>query len=212
MRESLSIILPVRDRQSQIESRIEVLLDFLCDLSGEVQVIVVDDQSADATPEILDEMRRHYPQIEVTRNTTSIGPQQSAEAVLHLARGEFIFLHQSYDAVDFDELMQLWHLRKDDQLVIARAATRVRRIDQQLMQRLQDWGRKLEDHWPVPRTVANGLQMMKRDGIRALAQVKDTRDELEVTHQSHRRISGPNFSSSNTEANRSSSARVERIV
>jgi len=112
-----------------------------------------------------------------------------------LARGEFIFLHQSYDPIDFEEVLQLWKLRKDEQLVIARAATRVRRIDQQLLQRLNDWGRKLEEHWPAPRTVVNGLQMMRKEGIKSLAKIKDSEEDLEVTHQSHRRITGPKFSS-----------------
>ena len=193
MRESLSIVLPVRDRQSSIQSRTEELLELLCELSDDVQILMVDDHSGDATPEILDDLRRTYPQVDVVRHPRSLGPSQAAESVLHKARGEFIFLHQSYDQVDFEEVMQLWQLRRDDQLVIARAATRVRRIDQRLLQRLQDWGRRLEEQWPVARSVAHGLQMMKREGVQGLSQIRDTSSELEVTHQSHRRISGPKF-------------------
>ncbi len=193
MPESLSIIFPVRDRQSQIEERVEKLLELLCELCSDVQLIVVDDQSEDATPEVLDEMRRRYPQVNVVRNMTSVGPAQAVESVLCLARGDFIFLHQSYEAIDFEEILQLWQLRKDEQLVIARAATRVRRIDQQLLQRLHDWGRKLEEHWPVPRAVVNGLQMMRKDGVKSLSKIKDTSEDLEVTHQSHRRITAPKY-------------------
>jgi len=193
MKESISIVFPVRDRQSQIEERVEGLLELLCELSQEVQLIIVDDQSVDATPEILDELRRRYPQVHVVRNVSAVGPSQSVESVLCLARGDFIFLHQSYESIDFEEVLQLWQLRKDEQLVIARAATRVRRIDQQLLQRLHEWGRKLEEHWPVPRAVANGLQMMRKDGVKSLSKVKDTSEELEVTHQSHRRITAPKF-------------------
>lgn len=193
MRESISIIFPVRDRQSQIKPRIEGLLELLCELSQDVQLIVVDDQSADATPEVLDDIRRVYPQVNVVRNTVAVGPAQSVESVLCLARGEFVFLHQSYEPIDFEEIVQLWQLRRDEQLVIARAATRVRRIDQQLLQRLHEWGRKLEEHWPTPRAVVNGLQMMRKDAVQSLSKVKDTSEELEVTHQSHRRITAPKF-------------------
>ena len=193
MPESLSIIFPVRDRQSQVQQRIEGLLELLCELSQDVQLIVVDDQSEDATPEVLDEMRRKYPQVNVVRNVTAVGPAQSVEAVLCLARGDFIFLHQSYAPIDFEEILQLWQLRKDEQLVIARAATRVRRIDQQLLQRLHEWGRKLEEHWPVPRAVVDGLQMMRKEGVKSLSKVKDTAEDLEITHQSHRRITAPKF-------------------
>ncbi len=193
MPESLSVIFPVRDFQSQIQLRVEGLLEFLCELSQDVQLIIVDDQSGDATPEVLEELRRTYPQVNVVRNITAVGPAQSVESVLCLARGDFIFLHQSYDAIDFEEIVQLWQLRKDEQLVIARAATRVRRIDQQLLQRLHEWGRRLEEHWPVPRAVVDGLQMMRKDGVKSLSKVKDTTEDLEVTHQSHRRITAPKF-------------------
>ncbi len=193
MRESISIIFPVRDRQSQIRPRIEGLLELLCDMSPDVQLIVVDDQSSDATPEVLDDLRRAYPQVNVVRNATAVGPAQAVESVICLARGDFIFLHQSYEPIDFEEIVQLWQLRKDEQLVIARAATRVRRIDQQLLQRLHEWGRKLEEHWPTPRAVVNGLQMMRKDAVQSLSKVKDSSEELEVTHQSHRRITAPKF-------------------
>lgn len=193
MRESLSIIFPVRDRQAEIESRVVGLLELLCELTREVQLIVVDDQSEDATPEILDNLRRQYPQVNVVRNNKAVGPAQSAESVLCLAKGEFIFLHQSYESIDFEEIHQLWQLRKDEQLVIARAATRVRRVDQQLLQRLHEWGRKLEEHWPAPRSVVNGLQMMRKDGVKSLSKIKDSSEDLEVTHQSHRRITAPKF-------------------
>lgn len=193
MRESLSIIFPVRDRQAEIESRVVGLLELLCELTREVQLIVVDDQSEDATPEILDNLRRRYPQVNVVRNNKAVGPAQSAESVLCLAKGEFIFLHPSYESIDFQEIHQLWQLRKDEQLVIARAATRVRCVDQQLLQRLQEWGRKLEEHWPVPKAVVNGLQMMRKDGVKSLSKIKDSSEDLEVTHQSHRRITAPKF-------------------
>ncbi len=193
MRESLSIIFPVRDGQAEIESRVVGLLELLCELTREVQLIVVDDQSEDATPEILDNLRRQYPQVNVVRNNKAVGPAQSAESVLCLAKGEFIFLHQSYESIDFEEIHQLWQLRKDEQLVIARAATRVRRVDQQLLQRLHEWGRKLEEHWPAPRAVVNGLQMMRKDGVKSLSKIKDSSEDLEVTHQSHRRITAPKF-------------------
>lgn len=193
MRESLSIIFPVRDRQAEIESRVVGLLELLCELTREVQLIVVDDQSEDATPEILDNLRRQYPQVTVVRNNRAVGPAQSAESVLCLAKGDFIFLHPSYESIDFEEIHQLWQLRKDEQLVIARAATRVRRIDQQLLQRLNEWGRKLEEHWPVPKAVVNGLQMMRKEGLKSLPRIKDSSEDLEVTHQSHRRITAPKF-------------------
>jgi glycosyltransferase involved in cell wall biosynthesis len=195
MKDSLSVLFPVRDKQSLIKSRIEYLLERLCELSSDVQLIVVDDESSDATPEILDDLRRKYPQVDVIRKQQSVGPVHSVESALYLARGEFIFLQQSYEPIEFEEVLQLWKLRKDDQLVIARAATRVRRIDQQLLQRLQNWGRRLEENWPANKAAGGGLQMMKRSGVTSLSNVKDSLEDLEVTHQSHRRITPPKLAS-----------------
>ncbi len=199
MKDSLSILFPVRDKQSIIESRVESLLEHLCYICTSVQMIIIDDASIDATPEILDDLRRKYPQIEVQRKQTAVGPTAAVESSLYLAKGEFIFLHQSYDPIELDEIRQLWNLRKDDHLVIARAATRVRKIDNQLLQRLQDWGRKLEENWPASKGANGGLQMMKRAGVTSLSNVRDSLDELEVTHQSHRRISPPKISKSRAE-------------
>ncbi len=193
MKDSLSIILPVKNIQADTESRIVGLLEFLCEIATDVQVIVVDDGSEDATAEILDDLRRIYPQIAVSRKQTSVGPESAAESSLHLANGEFIFLHQSFDPIDYEEIQQLWKLRRDEQLVIARAATRVRRVDQGLLQKLQEWGRKLEDNWPQPRATSGGLQMMRRDGVKGLSGIRDSLEDLEVTRTSHRKISPPKF-------------------
>jgi glycosyltransferase involved in cell wall biosynthesis len=196
MKDSLSILFPVRNQQESIASRVEDLLEHFCEISNDVQMIVVDDASGDATPEVLDDLRRKYPQIEVQRKQAAVGPTAAVESNLHLARGDFIFLHQSYDPIEMEEVKQLWSLRKDDQLVIARAATRVRKVDHHLVQRLQEWGRKLEENWPETKTISGGLQMMKRVGLTSLSGVKDTLEELEVTHQSHRRIGPPNMAKS----------------
>ena len=108
MRESLSVIFPVRNIQSEIQKRVQDLLEQLCEISNTVQLIAVDDQSDDATPEVLDDLRRQFPQLNVIRNNRSEGPAQSVESVLCLARGDFIFLHPSYDPIDFEEVTQLW--------------------------------------------------------------------------------------------------------
>jgi glycosyltransferase involved in cell wall biosynthesis len=193
MRESLSIIVPVRDRQSTIQARAESLLELISELSRHIQLILVDDFSSDATPEVLDDLRRKYPQIEVLRNRQTLGPAQAAEQALHRATGDFIFLHPSYDPVDYDELVQLWRLRRDDQLVVARASTRVRRVDTGFVNRLKDWSRRLVKPTPMPPTQWNGLHMLRRSTIEQLANSPSAADAVEFNHQSHRRLASPNL-------------------
>jgi glycosyltransferase involved in cell wall biosynthesis len=193
MRESLSIIVPVRDRQSTIEARVVTLLEWVSELSRHIQLIIVDDHSSDATPEVLDELRRRYPQVEVTRNRQILGPAQSAEQALHRATGEFIFLHPSYDPIDFDELAQLWRLRRDNQLVVARASTRVRRVDTGFVNRLKDWSRRLVKPTSVSPSQWNGLHMIRRSGMEQFETKSHDSDAVEFSHQSHRQLAIPNI-------------------
>jgi glycosyltransferase involved in cell wall biosynthesis len=200
MQESLSIIIPVRDRQSTIQTRIESLLDLVSELSRFTQLILVDDHSTDATPEVLDDLRRKYPQIEVLRCSQPLGPSRAAESALHRARGDFIFVHPSYDPVNFDELVQLWRLRTDDQMVIARASATVRssdpvrRVDTGFVNRLREWSQQLRKPTSSSPSHWNGLHMLKRSGIHQLAALQNVPEAVEVSHQSHRRLASPNLS------------------
>ena len=192
--ETLSVILPVSNRQQKVASNIESLLDTLSELSEDVQLIVVDDASVDATPEVLDEMRRRYPQVSTLRSTRKLGPAKAVESALSRAVGDFIFLHESYEALDIESLKHLWALRHEQDLVIARAATRSKRIDEPLLQRLTAWGKSLEEHWTREtkslddKPLERGLQMMRRDAVENLARVDPKRGDLEVSHLSQRRL------------------------
>lgn len=191
MQESLSIIVPIRDRQSTAQGRAEALLELVSELSRHIQLILVDDCSSDATPEVLDDLRRKYPQIEVMRNRQVLGASQAAEQALHRATGDFIFLHPSYEPVDVDELIQLWRLRRDDQLVVARASTQVRRVDSGFVNRLKDWSGRLLKQSSTPPTNWNGLHMLKRSGVKQLASTTETSESVDISHQSHRRFASP---------------------
>ncbi|MCU0708707.1 MAG: glycosyltransferase [Pirellula sp.] len=199
MQESLSIITPVRDGQSTVQNQIESLLELVSELSRHIQLILVDDHSVDATPEILEDLRRKYPQIEVIRNPLALGPSRAAESALHRARGDFIFVQPSYDQINFEELVQLWRLRSDDQLVVAhaskqpRTSSQVRRVDTGFVNRLREWSQQLRKPTTSPPSNWNGLHMMKRSGVNHLAAIQDAPDAVEVSHQSHRRLSSPNL-------------------
>ncbi len=137
--ESLSIVFPVFNRQETVASRIVELLEDVAELSTRVQVIVVDDGSNDATPEILDDLRRSFPQVEVARMKQQQGPAAAVPIGLRLATGDLVFAHESYDKVDMSEVKQLWSLRSDPELVMARARTRTRKVDQSLLEKLSQW-------------------------------------------------------------------------
>ncbi len=204
MNDSLSLIFPVKNQQNGLERRVISLLDQLEDLTHRLQLIAVDDQSSDATPELLDDLARRYPQVVVCRKSPAVGPALAVESSLFLATGEIIFLHQSYGALDFHEVDQLWWLRHDKQLVVARATTRVRKINVpdgrlpgdavrdghgEISSGLRREGQPVStDPWSAPRMSTNALQMLRKNSIRGLSTLGDSLEHLEVTHSAHRRI------------------------
>ena len=194
--ETISIILPTSNRQDQILSRIESLIESLSDLSDHLQVVIVDDGSTDATPEILEELRLTYPQIETIRNSSQRGPKHAVEMAFDKAVGAFVFIHESYDRVDTIAIRQLWSLRNDKSLVVARTVTRTRRIDNAVLDQLAKWGKRIEENWThseathchTPKMISSGLQMVKRDSLSRLARVDAKEPAFEVSHLSQRSI------------------------
>jgi hypothetical protein len=61
----LSILLPVRDEQGQVEAAVRGA----CAQAGDVEVVVLDDGSTDATPEILARLGRELPRLRVVTGT-----------------------------------------------------------------------------------------------------------------------------------------------
>ena len=196
--ETLSIVIPTANRQDQIAARVETLIDHVSDLCDRLQIVIVDDASTDATPEILEELQRIYPQIEIVRSSSRKGPKFAAEIGLNKAIGTFVFIHDSYDSIDIQAMQQLWSLRNDRNLVVARAGTRTRRIDNAMLEQLAKWGKRIEEHWlPVPvesatnkdkGSLSGGLQMVRRDSLAKLARVDSEEPAFEVSHLSQRSL------------------------
>jgi glycosyltransferase involved in cell wall biosynthesis len=186
--------MPFANQQRDLTKQIESMLDELAELSTAVQMLLVDDASIDGTYEILDDLRRTYPQIMTVRLLRRLGASRAVESVLGRAEGEFIFLHESYEPLDLQALNQLWALRHDRELVVARASTRRKRIDMPLVEKLATWGKNLEMHWKreskslEEKPLQRGLQMMRRDAVENVARIDDGASKLEVSHLSHRRV------------------------
>lgn len=189
--DSMTIVLPVFNRQSYLQREIETILEFTEDLSTAVQIMIVDDGSRDGTPEVVEDLRIQYPQIDSIRLREQKGPIAAAQQGLQHARGDLIFLRESYQPLTMEELVPLWNLRSDPTIVMARARTRIRRIDESLMKRLMNWGKRIEDHWLGKAYQSSELQMIRREAVEKM----DTRDDggssLEVKHFAHRRVTPP---------------------
>ncbi len=119
--DSISVVMPVHNGQGHLGESIERLLEDLCELSDRFQIVVVDDGSSDGTPEVVDELRRRYPQVTAVRQPQRMGAAAAVQLGLKSVTGDLVFTQDSYDSVELHDIRQLWSFRHDPELVMARA-------------------------------------------------------------------------------------------
>lgn len=117
---SLSVILPVHNAQHYLTNLVHELLDMLPDLTGQFEILIVDDGSTDHTIEIADQLATEYPQCRVTRHPKPLGVSAAMQTGLQLSQGEFVFLQEQVANWSPENLRQLWAVRHEPDLVIAR--------------------------------------------------------------------------------------------
>lgn len=115
---SLSALLPFRDAQAVVLSLLPGYIDGLSDLTPDWELVLVDDGSTDATPEILCEFAHAYPQVRLAIHAQTRGAYLAYCTALALSRGETLFLPLSYRPVNLDGLHRLWAASKDVSIVV----------------------------------------------------------------------------------------------
>ena len=181
----LSVVLPVRDGQQRIATEVLRVLDAVSDLtSGPVEVVVVDDGSRDATGEVLDDLRRSYPQVRVARHRRALGMEAAGQTGLERATGELVFIQEADEPVRIQDLVQLYRMGADNTVVAARAQSARRESNAPLLRRLRAWGARAvdslkDDPQLAPEAApAKGIQMVRRPHLQLLASRGAERMEL----------------------------------
>lgn len=177
--DSLSIVVPVRNAEKTLAPQISKLLDVLPDLTGQFEVVVVDDGSTDQTVELVRELARAYPQLRLIRHREPRGIEAAVRTGLQWAHGRTVFVQEDASALSAADLRELWSLRHDEELVMARAVPRTGVFDAQLLDRLNQWGRTLKAASPSPR--GGGIHMIRRAAVERLLADNETDDALHVT-------------------------------
>ena len=92
MERSLTVLLPAHNVESTLAADVTHALDVVSDLTGRFELVIVDDGSADATSEVIDELTRFYPQVRSVRHRRHRGRNEAIRTGLKHSTGEMIFL------------------------------------------------------------------------------------------------------------------------
>jgi len=104
----LSVFFPAYNDSGTIASMVIRAVRAAATLTPDYEVIVVDDGSSDATPEIVDELARTYPAVRVVHHATNRGYGGALQTGFRSATKELIFYTDGDAQYDPAELAALW--------------------------------------------------------------------------------------------------------
>ena len=168
----LSVVLPVRDREHDVAARVERVLDALMGMTRDpAEVVVVDDGSRDATPEVLDDLSARYPQVRVIRHSRPRGMEAAGQTGLECATGDLVFIQESNTFVRIEDMQRLLKMSEDESVVAARAESTPKSLAPALLRRLRAWGTNADQQLDVrsDQVESSSLQMVRRPHLQTLA-------------------------------------------
>src|SRR5262245_59068484 len=109
MNPSLSVILPVCNAAESLGPVVCRLLELLPDLTPRFEILVVDDASTDHTAEIVDELKRTFPQVRMIRHGWSWGISAAVRTGRVECRGKQAIVVRSLGDFDPREIVRQWN-------------------------------------------------------------------------------------------------------
>lgn len=164
MNQSLSLILTVSDGETSLQRQVLELLDLLPDLTPRFEILIIDDASEDQSFEIATELSRCYPQVKLLRNHEHLGTEMSIQRGIQETQGDIVFTHESATPINMAEIVKLWEMRDDPQLLLARTRVQPRPLDDSLLTRLMNWGDALRRNQEL-RSNEAPTQMIRRKAV-----------------------------------------------
>lgn len=178
----MSVVLPVRDGENRIVNRVEQVLEALSDLTRQAsEVVIVDDGSKDATPEVLDELNSRYPQVRIVRHSRPRGLEAAGQTGLERATGDLVFIQETDTEVRIEDMRRLLQMSEDQSIVAARAESKPRAPSPALLRRLRAWGTNADQQIECRLDGAekSSMQMIRRPHLQMLAGPKGSKYRLE---------------------------------
>jgi len=147
----LSVVIPFYNEASCLEAVcLEVHEALRRDFAGDWELIMVDDGSSDATPELIDTLSQRYPELRAIHLYPNSGQSAALEAGFTASRGRLIATLDGdgqNDPADLRVLIEAMTSRQVDMMCgirIRRADNRVRRISSRIANRVR--ASLLHDH------------------------------------------------------------------
>ena len=168
----ISVVLPVRDGEHHVESRVVQVLEAMSDMTrGATEVIVVDDGSKDSTPEVLSELKARYPQVRIVRHSRPRGLEAAGQTGLERSIGELVFIQETDATVRIEDMRRLLRMSEDKSVVAARAESTPRPLSGALMRRLRAFGTHADSTESASESPAakTSMQMIRRPHLQKLA-------------------------------------------
>ena len=189
----ISVVLPVRDGEQHVESRVVQVLESMSDLTwGTIELIVVDDGSQDSTPEVLSELKARYPQVRIVRHSRPRGLEAAGQTGLERSTGELVFIQETDATVRIEDMRRLLRMSEDKSVVAARAESTPRPLSGALMRRLRAFGTHADTSESASESPAakTSMQMIRRPHLQKLASQRG----------SHYRLNGETVHSTSLES------------
>jgi len=98
------VLLPVKNAQSTLAPTVHKILDVVSEISEQIELLIIDDGSADATSEVAVELTRHYPQVQAICQSRSLGKEAAIRSALQKSTGEIALIHEEELGTPLDEI------------------------------------------------------------------------------------------------------------
>ncbi len=108
MNKSLTVVLPIHNAEHSLRRSVADVLDASADLSGQIQVLIVDDGPTDDSFDIACELATRYPQVRVLRQAQQRGLGPTLQAVRRRVTTDVVMVHDGVTPIRSEQLLALW--------------------------------------------------------------------------------------------------------